>query len=126
MRKRIRVFIGLLLWAGLFGAPLGWAQEHRVVMTDQLTFKPGTLQIQAGETVTWVNQSVIAHTATADPEKATMASSVSLPQGAERFDSGMLDQGESYSHTFTQPGRYHYFCIPHDGANMYGVIEVQE
>jgi len=126
MQKRISVLARLLLWVGLVWAPLGWAQEHQVVMTDQLTFKPEVLQIQAGETVTWVNESVIAHTATADPDKATKAASVSLPEGAETFDSGMLDKGESYSHTFTQPGRYHYFCVPHEGAKMYGVIEVQE
>jgi len=36
----------------------------------------------------------------------------------------MLQEGESYNHTFDQPGRYHYFCIPHEGAKMYGIIEV--
>lgn len=126
MSRQPWLWAGALVLASLVWVPLSWAQEHRVAMTDRLTFEPEVLQIQAGETVTWVNESVIAHTATADPDKATKAASVSLPAGAEGFDSGMLAKGESYSHTFTHPGRYHYFCIPHEGAKMYGVVEVKE
>ena len=126
MLDRPGVLTRFLLAVSLLGASLAWAQESRVVMTDQLSFKPEALTIEAGDTVTWVNESVIVHTATADPDKATREASVRLPEGAKGFDSGMLEKGERYSHTFTQPGRYHYFCIPHEGAKMYGVIEVRE
>ena len=126
MLGRQRVLTRLLFAVSLLAGPLACAQENRVVMTDQLSFKPETLTIEAGDTVTWVNESVMVHTATADPAKATQAASVSLPEGAESFDSGMLEKGERFSHTFAQPGRYHYFCIPHEGAKMYGVIEVKE
>ena len=33
-------------------------------------------------------------------------------------------QGESFEHTFTAEGVYHYYCIPHEGAGMVGAIVV--
>jgi plastocyanin len=42
------------------------------------------------------------------------------------FHSPTLGPGMQYSHTFTKPGRYRYFCVPHYGDGMYGeVIVVQ-
>jgi hypothetical protein len=38
------------------------------------------------------------------------------------FDSGDLEEGESYSLTFTTPGTYDYLCTPH--PNMTGRIVV--
>jgi len=29
------------------------------------------------------------------------------------WDSGLLDPGESFSFTFTTPGTFDYYCIPH-------------
>lgn len=93
-------------------------------MTNTLSFKPAEATISVGETVKWTNTSVIVHTVTADPEEATLDDSVKLPDGAEPFDSGTLDPDTSFTHTFETPGTYRYFCIPHEGAKMYGTVVV--
>ena len=56
------------------------------------------LRISVGTTVTWANRDNMLHTVTA-------------VDGS--FDSGFLDQGETFSYTFTQPGEFEYFCLPH-------------
>jgi plastocyanin len=58
--------------------------------------------------VTWVNKSEIAHTVTGDDLSFD--------------DSGVIEPGELFRHTFDQPGTYRYHCSPHPG--MSGVIVV--
>jgi len=95
-----------------------------VQITNMLTFSPKTVTIHQGETVHWDNISMIVHTVTADPKLATMKESVKLPKGAKTFNSGNLDHGETFEHTFTVPGTYRYFCIPHEAAKMRGEVIV--
>ena len=73
------------------------AATHAVEIAD-FAFAPATLTITVGDTVTWTNQDAVAHTATSTTGV---------------FDSGDLEQGESYSVTFTAPGTYDYLCTPH-------------
>lgn len=96
-----------------------------VEMTNTLKFIPDTLKVSTGETVEWRNTSLMVHTVTADPEEATLDESVRLPSGAAPFDSGDMDAGDVFRHTFTKPGTYRYFCIPHEGAKMWGTVIVQ-
>ena len=71
------------------------------------SFRSDTLEIAAGTTVTWTNEDTVPHTATADDGS---------------FDSGSLGKGDSFSHTFDEPGTYPYFCAFHTG--MRGTIVV--
>jgi plastocyanin len=71
-------------------------------------FAPGSVTIDAGDTVTWNNQGPTGHSATADDGS---------------FDTGILADGESGSHTFSQAGTFSYFCTPH--PNMRGTITVR-
>jgi plastocyanin len=80
--------------------------DHAVEIVD-FAFSPATLTITAGDTVTWTNGDPIVHTATSTT-------------GA--WDSGDLEQGESYSFTFTEPGTHDYLCTPH--PSMTGRIVV--
>jgi len=70
------------------------------------------------------------HTTTSDPAKnpvkATQPEFAQLPPGAEGWDSGLLSEGESFSHTFTVAGEYGYFCIPHILSGMLGTVTVEE
>ena len=96
-----------------------------VEMTDQLVFSPETVTIQAGESVTWRNTSDgIVHTATGDPSKANDPSHVTLPQGADPWDSGAIAAGGEYTRQFDVPGEYRYFCIPHEAQGMIGTVVV--
>lgn len=73
---------------------------------DQYRFIPSQLTIPVGTTVIWVNDEQAKHTATADDNQ---------------FDSGDQDLGVSYSHTFTSPGTYRYFCRYHGDVGSVGM-----
>lgn len=93
-------------------------------MTSELRFSPGTVTIEEGETVRWRNASSVVHTVTADASLAQDAANVELPSGAESFNSGSIAGGGSFARTFTVPGTYRYFCIPHESAAMVGTVVV--
>ena len=94
-----------------------------VEMTDQFRFSPAAVTIKTGQTVRWTNTSNEQHTATGDP---SIEDEVSIPEGAEPFNSGLLSPGQQFSHTFTTPGTYHYICLPHYRMGMVGTITVTE
>jgi len=96
-----------------------------VGMTNTMKFTPDTVRINRGETVVFVNSSLLAHTVTGDPSQSSVEGSALLPEGAEPFDSGMMDPEETFSHTFEVEGTYKYFCIPHEGAKMIGWVIVE-
>lgn len=114
--------------AGPGASPAAGAEEDTVVvtMTNTLTFEPDSVRIEPGATVLWKNTSVLIHTSTDDPAREAIEGDAVLPDAAESWNSGQLEPGESFAHTFTVPGEYHYFCVPHEAAGMKGVIRVQE
>jgi len=75
------------------------AAESKVTI-DNFTFSPPTLTVAAGTKVTWVNHDDVPHTAT----------STAKPRA---FDSGTLDTDGQFSHVFSTPGTYDYFCAVH-------------
>jgi plastocyanin len=96
-----------------------------VDMNDQLTFEPKEIEVSVGEEVTWMNIGKIAHTVTADKSKAADPALVSIPAGTKEWDSGFVNENESFSHTFEKAGTYRYICIPHEGAGMVGTVVVK-
>ena len=96
-----------------------------VEMTNGLSFSPAEITLPVGGTVEWQNTSFFTHTVTADPKRARDPAHVSLPPGAEPFDSGEIPAGEVFQRSFTTPGTYRYFCIPHEGQGMLGTIIVE-
>jgi plastocyanin len=115
------------LATGLAPAPaVGEKSGARVGMTNSLAFKPAKVTIDAGQSVLWENSSGLVHTVTADPSKAADKDHVRLPKGAKPFDSGRLLPGKTFEHTFTVPGRYRYFCIPHESAGMVAEVIVRK
>jgi len=73
-------------------------------------YDPPTVTVQAGQTVTWNNQdtTAIPHTVTSD---------------GGTFDSGTLNQGKTFSHTYTTAGTFPYHCTIH--PQMHGTVVVQ-
>jgi plastocyanin len=96
-----------------------------VEMNDQLTFAPRKIEVPAGGDVTWRNAGKVAHTVTADESKAADPSLVSIPAGTRAWDSGLVNEGQSFSRKFDKPGTYRYICIPHEGAGMVGTVAVR-
>ena len=76
------------------------------VHIKDLQFVPETVEIQVGDTITWINDDDDSHTATY----------LQTSTSDEAFDTGLLTTGQSSSHTFTQTtsgtGKQ-YFCVPH-------------
>ena len=70
------------------------------VDTTSPGYSPATIHLVIGvnNTVTWTNYDVSAHTVTSTNNM---------------FDSGNINSGESYTHTFTAAGTYQYYCIYH-------------
>ena len=88
-------------------------------------FDPDMVTINAGQTVRWNNSSLLWHTVTCDPSKAKDENHVALPKGVEPFDSGKIPSNGNFWHTFTEPGIYHYICLPHESKGMVGTVVVQ-
>jgi len=106
------------------GATAAGGATVTVNMTNSNEFQPAAITVARGTTVQWVNTGVMPHTVTDDPSKAAKPSDAALPSGAPAWDSGQLNGGQSFSHTFDTPGDYTYFCIPHESLGMVGHITV--
>lgn len=97
-----------------------------VLMTGELlVFKPAVIEIRVGQTVEWKNSSGEPHTVTADPRQAVKAADIKLPKGAEPFDSGYLNAGQTFRHMFTTAGVYRYACVLHEVQGMIGEVIVK-
>ncbi|MFB6254752.1 MAG: plastocyanin/azurin family copper-binding protein [Halobacteriaceae archaeon] len=99
-------------------------------------FTPQKLTVTPDTTVVWKNTNSRSHTVTAVES--------GIPEGADYFASGGFESeekavdaymqelkgriitGETYSHTFSIPGTYNYYCIPHRAAGMVGQIVVSK
>ncbi|HEY3359328.1 MAG TPA: plastocyanin/azurin family copper-binding protein [Polyangia bacterium] len=96
-----------------------------IKMTSSRRFDPAQVTIKVGQTVEWINTTDQVHTVTDDPRRAHAPADATLPQGAQPFNSGSLKRGQTFRHTFTVPGTYRYFCLPHEEQHMVGVVVVQ-
>ena len=96
-----------------------------VSMSDRpMAFLPPVIRIRPGDTVVWRNPNLTTHTVTCDPASAKTAGAVALPPGAAPFDSGPLEQGETFSVTFSAKGAYRYVCRYHSAMGMVGTVIV--
>lgn len=71
-------------------------------------FVPPETQITIGGTVNWTNDDNTIHTVT-QGEPPSETSSDSEPQ----FDSGFIQAGTTFEHTFAEPGTVDYYCTLH-------------
>jgi plastocyanin len=81
------------------------AGDH--VAIRSFAFGPAAITVKPGTTVTWTQQDEDQHTVTADDGS---------------FASSPLTTGQGYTHTFTDPGTYHYHCSIH--PFMHGTVVV--
>ena len=72
------------------------------------SYSPNPIEVNVGQTITWVNDDSIIHTA------ATSADGI--------FDSDILQRGQTFSYTFNTVGEYPYYCDLH--PNMVGTVRV--
>ena len=87
-------------------APYFWSEKSTGVTTGEITIYPN-------DSVVWENADTAFHTITSVTRSGEL-------DGV--FDSGFINQGESYSRQFTELGDFHYFCSLHPW--MDGVVHV--
>lgn len=107
-------------------APVESSEGMLVIsMSDDMAFSPGHAVIDVGDTVVWIQEGALPHTTSDGPGKAAVPEHALLPEGAEPWDSGLLDAGQRYSVVFDTPGEYTYLCTIHEAAGMVGRITVR-
>jgi plastocyanin len=77
------------------------------VWIQDMAFKPPTIIINAGTTIKWTNKDAVTHDVT---------STTGL------FGSGPLNNGGTFSYTFSSSGTYAYYCTIH--PSMTGSVTV--
>ena len=86
-------------------------------------FAPESANANAGDTVTWTNQSGVGHTVTSCTSAACPGAAANT--GSQTFDSPVGSaNGSAASVTFTQAGTYVYYCKIHGYAAMHGTVTV--
>jgi plastocyanin len=83
------------------------ASGGALVSIVDFAFEPGTLELAAGATIVWTNVGQAPHTVTSTDGL---------------FDSGVLEPGQTFSHTFADVGSFAYSCAIH--PDMTGTITI--
>ena len=114
MKKLLLVFFGILI----FLANNTLAEDVTVEMLNKLdkrsmVFSLEIVRINAGDTVYWKST---------DPgHNVQFISKNGVPEGVEKFKSKV---GKDTQFTFSIPGIYAYWCVPHKTMGMIGFIIV--
>jgi len=111
--SKYRTFLALVSVATLWllvassASSAGPPQPTQIQIKDFM-FRPMSLTVKAGATVTWANM---------DDEPHSVVSDTRL------FRSGAVDTNETFSFKFDTPGTYHFTCAIH--PRMVGTIIVE-
>ena len=85
------------------------------VSIENYAYAPAELTINVGTTVTWINNDPVGHAVTEGAPEAVKPVNQGIfdsSNGAQgKYD--LIQPGQSWSYTFTTPGTYDYYCIPH-------------
>jgi plastocyanin len=102
----------LIVTIGLGSAakPRSREPQTQVVVIEGMKFSPARARIQIGDTVEFRNSDLVPHNVT--------------ERGAGRFDSGMINRGETWKFVAGREGTFEYRCNYH--PDMMGTIVVGE
>jgi plastocyanin len=92
---------------GLANATSLTPTKHKIVI-KKFRFQPDRITVRVGDTIAWINQDIVPHTATAD---------------AGDWDTEKLNKGESNSVVVTEEMTGRYFCVFH--PKMKGEIKIE-
>jgi plastocyanin len=109
MRRSVLALLLLVVAAGCGNsaeadAPVATTE---VAMAKSYRFEPKSIEIDAGQTVTWTNDDNFTHTVKVDGQ-----------------EDHKVDRGKSVSIAFDEPGTYHYVCTLHS-QDMDGEVIVR-
>ena len=109
-----------IIFFGLFVANASFAEDTTVEMLNKLgkrtmVFSQEIVRVNPGDTVFWKST---------DPgHNVEFISKKGVPDGVEKFKSKV---GKDTEFTFTIPGIYAYWCVPHKTLGMIGFVIVGE
>ena len=108
----------LIILFSLFLSKIAIAEDTTIEMLDKLgkrsmVFSKEIARINTGETVFWK--------ATDKGHNVQFISKNGVPEGVEKFKSKINKDTE---YTFTMPGIYAYWCVPHKTMGMIGFVIV--
>lgn len=120
MLRKLFTFTSVILLTSAVGVGSTWAATHEVLMynknpdnkKERMVFIPAILKIEPGDTVKFVSKSK-GHNSQSDKK--------AIPEGAENWKSKI---GKDFEVTYTIEGTYGYYCTPHRGLGMVGLILV--
>ena len=86
----------------------GTANQVTIVgIKHSKSFSPNPMEVKVGDTVTWTNDHREGHTVTST---------------SSEFNSGDIQPGQTFRHTFDKTGSFDYYCIIH--PSMVGKVNV--
>ena len=137
-RRRVLAALGTAGAVGVAGCAGGGAsaQDDYDVGMTAVAFDPVEITVSVGDTVVWANTSSRGHTVTAYdsgiPDEAEFFASGgydSTEAARDAFGSelgGLIESGDTWSHTFEVAGEYEYVCLPHEASGMVGTVVVED
>jgi plastocyanin len=102
----VAALVGLALSAAV-GCAMTKLRTHAVAIRG-FQYLPDTVTAQVGDTVAWINEDLVPHTATAD---------------GKPLDSGSIGHKQSWRYVATRKGTYEYVCAFH--PTMKGTLVVR-
>ena len=94
-------------------AAQAYAAEIQMGYEGNLVFEPNEVTVNAGDTVTFVNNALPPHNIIVDGRADLSRESL------------MFSPGETQEIVFADKGDFNFKCAPHEGAGMKGVIHVE-
>jgi plastocyanin len=122
------------LFVALASGMVGCATSgNEVSTTATRRFDPESVTVSVGETVTWTNDEAEAHTVTAYQDELpdgagywASGGATSEEEARDRIADGLLAPDDAFEASFSEPGTYEYFCIPHESEGMTGRVVVED
>jgi len=115
MARRILLLAGLAFGALPLTACSSTAEggsdsvDDGAVTIINFSFSPAGATVGVGDTVTWTNDPAsVGHTTTSDDGL---------------WDSSLIKAGDTFEHTFTEEGRFSYFCSIHPSMKASVTVE---
>lgn len=120
MLKKIFIATAIVALSSAVSFTSVYAATHEVLMYNKdpdnkklrNVFVPAVLKIELGDTVKFISKSK-GHNTQSDKK--------AIPEGAENWKSKI---GKDFEVTYTVDGTYSYYCTPHRGLGMVGLILV--
>jgi len=94
-------------------ASTAYAAEIQMGYNGNLVFEPNEVTVDAGDTVTFVNNALPPHNIIVDGRADLSREAL------------MFSPGETQEIVFADTGDFNFKCAPHEGAGMKGVIHVK-